>query len=414
MKKIVTRLAAAVLACTVSVMSAAGWGFDLHIDEQGNGEVINVKKNPSFLVIENISDGSHVTALRAKAFKNCSNTRWFFIPDGVTEIDDCSVGYYLDDEGSVIRNEDVTVYVESDNSAAAEYARENGFEIRYYKEALQKIMFHAWTWPKMKAELERRGISYITVPREGSDIPQKILFGVVDCEYSGVSCDGSWHSYCCKEEYAFEKDGIFYRDYGDSVTVTGFEKAKTGYVLPDSVSGKPVTGIDPMIFRIQIGIDENGNWEYDSGKNPGGLHILDKQKLDEVRIILPENCTKPFLTAVYSNEKVVETDPFILVTNETDDFIARKIYYYPNSAAAKMVKEKMERSTEYCELKFGDVNFDGRIDVTDISLTAAHLKSIRALDECGKVTADADRSEKLDITDLSVIAAHVKGIKKIG
>ena len=63
---------------------------------------------------------------------------------------------------------------------------------------------------------------------------------------------------------------------------------------------------------------------------------------------------------------------------------------------------------------WGDVNGDNRLNVTDVSLAAAHVKSIRALtDEYDKKVTDVNGDGKLNVTDLSKIAAAVKGIKPI-
>jgi hypothetical protein len=61
----------------------------------------------------------------------------------------------------------------------------------------------------------------------------------------------------------------------------------------------------------------------------------------------------------------------------------------------------------------GDVNGDGRIDITDISKTAAHIKARRMLSEKGMAAADINADGKINISDLTLIAAHVKGKKNI-
>ena len=62
----------------------------------------------------------------------------------------------------------------------------------------------------------------------------------------------------------------------------------------------------------------------------------------------------------------------------------------------------------------GDVNGDGAVNVTDISLTAAHVKSLKALSGDSLSAADADGSGAVNVTDISLIAAHVKSIKALG
>ena len=59
----------------------------------------------------------------------------------------------------------------------------------------------------------------------------------------------------------------------------------------------------------------------------------------------------------------------------------------------------------------GDINNDGSVTVTDISLAAAHIKGIKNIAD--ERTADINNDGIINVTDLSLIAAHVKGIKEI-
>ena len=61
----------------------------------------------------------------------------------------------------------------------------------------------------------------------------------------------------------------------------------------------------------------------------------------------------------------------------------------------------------------GDVNGDGKVNVTDISKVAAHVKGIKKLDANFAAAADVNLDGKVNVTDISKIAAQVKGIKKI-
>ncbi|MBQ8968021.1 carbohydrate-binding domain-containing protein [Ruminococcus sp.] len=61
----------------------------------------------------------------------------------------------------------------------------------------------------------------------------------------------------------------------------------------------------------------------------------------------------------------------------------------------------------------GDVNFDGDVNVTDVALVAANVKSIRALEGDSLMAADVNRDGSVDVTDLMLIAAHVKGIRSL-
>ena len=61
----------------------------------------------------------------------------------------------------------------------------------------------------------------------------------------------------------------------------------------------------------------------------------------------------------------------------------------------------------------GDVNMDGKITVTDISMIAAHVKGIKALNDDAVILADVNFDSKVTVTDISKTAGHVKGIKSL-
>ncbi|SFC10421.1 dockerin type I repeat-containing protein [Ruminococcus albus] len=63
---------------------------------------------------------------------------------------------------------------------------------------------------------------------------------------------------------------------------------------------------------------------------------------------------------------------------------------------------------------YGDVNGDGKINVTDITLVAAYVKQVRLFAEDYQFNvADCTHDNKVNVSDITSIAAAVKGIKKI-
>lgn len=61
----------------------------------------------------------------------------------------------------------------------------------------------------------------------------------------------------------------------------------------------------------------------------------------------------------------------------------------------------------------GDLNGDNEINVTDIALTASHIKGIKAIDADRLEAADIDGNGVIDVSDIAMIAAHIKGIKAL-
>lgn len=62
----------------------------------------------------------------------------------------------------------------------------------------------------------------------------------------------------------------------------------------------------------------------------------------------------------------------------------------------------------------GDVNGDGKIDITDVAKLAAHVKGIKAIDKDYIGNADVNGNGKVDVSDMTAVSAHIKGIKPIG
>ena len=59
----------------------------------------------------------------------------------------------------------------------------------------------------------------------------------------------------------------------------------------------------------------------------------------------------------------------------------------------------------------GDLNIDGTVNVTDVSMLAAHVKGVKKMYDTAAADLNGDGS--INVTDISQLAAHVKGIKKL-
>ncbi|MBQ8965913.1 S8 family serine peptidase [Ruminococcus sp.] len=94
-------------------------------------------------------------------------------------------------------------------------------------------------------------------------------------------------------------------------------------------------------------------------------------------------------------------------------------YRYVVSGEGYVTREYVfPKNTEAIEFdlylcKKGDVNGDFNINVTDVTLAAAQVKSIRALEDYPYACADVNEDGDVNVTDLMIIAAHVKGIRAI-
>ena len=96
-----------------------------------------------------------------------------------------------------------------------------------------------------------------------------------------------------------------------------------------------------------------------------------------------------------------------------DDFTIQGL---KGSAAEKYAKANGFKFLEIKKVPVlkGDVNGDKEINVTDIAVTASHIKGIKPLDEAGIKSADVNSDGNINVTDIAMIASHIKGIKALG
>lgn len=62
------------------------------------------------------------------------------------------------------------------------------------------------------------------------------------------------------------------------------------------------------------------------------------------------------------------------------------------------------------DIRFGDVDGDETINVTDVTMLASHLKGFSTLNEEQQRRADMDKDGELTVTDITKLAAYVKGL----
>ena len=141
-----------------------------------------------------------------------------------------------------------------------------------------------------------------------------------------------------------------------------------------------------------------------SGTAEGGDHAWNAVRLDDGSCYYVDCTWDDMLGGVdyfAKGEKTMSKDH--AVDKPTDDsmhfFIELPDISYTDFDPSGIGKERAK----------GDVNGDGSVNVTDVSLTAAHIKSIKALSGFDLKAADINGDGKVTVTDLSRLAAMVKG-----
>lgn len=82
-----------------------------------------------------------------------------------------------------------------------------------------------------------------------------------------------------------------------------------------------------------------------------------------------------------------------------------------NGTAVTSIKLTIGDKTTFVDDLVGDVNGDGKVNVTDITKIAAHIKRKKLLDAQAKKRADVNNDGNINVTDITKIAAHIKGKK---
>ena len=104
-----------------------------------------------------------------------------------------------------------------------------------------------------------------------------------------------------------------------------------------------------------------------------------------------------------------------------DEVEANSVYLYSDDAAVPaLVIADFNNYIDELDLQLaaerplGDTDLSGAVDVSDISVTAAYSKGLRAMCLPSLSRADVNADGAVNVTDLSKLAAHVKGVKSLG
>ncbi|MCR5539599.1 MAG: transglutaminase [Ruminococcus sp.] len=141
-----------------------------------------------------------------------------------------------------------------------------------------------------------------------------------------------------------------------------------------------------------------------SGKADGGDHAWNAVRLDDGKCYYVD-CTWDDILGSNSyfakGEKSMSKDH---VVDVPDDDPMRFFIELPDISATDFDPSKISKPRAK-----GDVNGDGIINISDITLVAAHIKGLRILREEDKKYADVNGDGKINVTDLTKISAIIKG-----
>ena len=145
----------------------------------------------------------------------------------------------------------------------------------------------------------------------------------------------------------------------------------------------------------------------------------------EVERAETDSCTTDSCTS--SDETSTDAEESLDITMDENRFsiqLKRGIYDFTFSKEGHVPRKiygvKAGKKSSPSQLKdidlrvYGDVNGDGTINVTDISIVSGYVKQIKEFsDDYQAAVADVCIDNTINVTDISMIAGVVKGIKKI-
>lgn len=126
--------------------------------------------------------------------------------------------------------------------------------------------------------------------------------------------------------------------------------------------------------------------------------------------------SRKFCAAVAAAALVFPQGALCAFADSTEEQTISAVEGYANGDADDVVTSDDESTTDgesTAEEDFakGDVNNDGKINITDATLVAAHIKSKKMLSVNGQKAADVSENGIINIADLSSLLAHIKGIR---
>ena len=207
-------------------------------------------------------------------------------------------------------------------------------------------------------------------------------------------------------------NGVAYYSY-DSIKSAYAEAYKDAY-------GKAPASALYNAFQLFISAENNGTST--ASKVEYVTSGSGKPSISDCRIKLEQNSYsydgkqhKPAVTVTYGSVTLKEgTDYTVSYQGGTEVGEAYAVVTaagssYTGSAKAKFTIDPADISG----YKLGDINFDGTINITDISLAAAQVKGVSSLSDSRRKAADVNEDKIVNISDVSMIAAHVKSKKKL-
>lgn len=182
-----------------------------------------------------IYDG--ITAIADEAFTGCENLKYIIIPDSVKSIGNKAVGYVMDTNTFEINKKDNFIIYCYKDSAAEQYAIDNGFTYKYIEKQLDEILWeNKMNYNDALSFIRsyKGGIFANTFNYDENDIKSLswlIYKNISDEEYDDVIIDSI---------YVKESNGFLYVENDGYAIICGYAGEKTNITIPETIDGLTV------------------------------------------------------------------------------------------------------------------------------------------------------------------------------
>ncbi len=242
---------------------------------------------------------------------------------------------------------------------------------------------------------------------------------VKEQSYSDDSITVSW--FLCKPTnekfdidcFVKQQDGILYSVDNGEVSICGYAGNDPLVIIPSEIEGFPVASIKVIRSYGSVVYDkETGKIIGVAGDAKGDFSVFYAK---ELTIVVPDSVRE----FGYNFEIDGKTDYWWQISpveklrfeyNKGSE--AQK--FFEGDGGKSVTKENGDSVTWGIRENIpGDANGDNEINVSDIAVSAAHIKGIKPLTDEQQKAADVNNDDKVNVTDIAMIASHIKGIKAL-
>ncbi len=355
--------------------------------------------------------GNEITSFGAYAFLGNYNS--FIISESITSVGEKAVGYHLDENGKIVKNENFVI-VGRKGTAAETYAKDNGFE--FFASIDEGVCGEKSTWSYDAASktLTVSGEGAADMNYDEATIPSFILNGspvenvVINegitelTENAFLDIDNGENEITFFVAKSVAKIGDHAIGFAEQTVTNDDNTETTSYVLNEKCVIKSYAATEAEVYAAKNGID---------------FVTLDPSETVDTTFKLKDTatiCTLDGETKIIKLYSQNATEESILADFSIGkDLVIGKIEKIATGATFTATYGSTVSDT-YTLALMGDVNNDGVINSADALCVLRHSVALTTLEGTDFVAADLDASGIVNSTDALTILRISVGLEDLG